>query len=353
MLTSLAVTYTVDTNHPINMAALPNNRFVVFANASNTGSYYLQYTVFNDSLTALAGPTTIDSANSYPNAVATIGSNIYFFYTPSGSTGAVNTMAEYIEASTNTWSNTSSASISGQYPYGSKCTGFNNGTILRPTHDNASTAAVAQINTADGTSFATFSASTIVPSSGFGAVDGTFQAAVTGNGNVAFICSPNSGTSTDLNIYYGLAGYSGAVSTTTISGSYPSSGAVPTLAGMQGERVLLAYVTYNTSTSRHVMTVAYVNFGQTQGTVPITAGSSVSNASLSLNTSAGYSLIGVATSTAAAGGSGTVAINGTATLNTNYQSIASPGQSFDFSSPVRFGAAGSVIGRVVTLQGNV
>jgi len=62
-------------------------------------------------------------------------------------------------------------------------------------------------------------------------------------------------------------------------------------------------------------------------------------------------MIGVSTSAAPANGVGTVQINGSAQLNSNYPTTTA--QSFDFKNPVTFGAAGVISGRNVTLIGNV
>lgn len=346
-LLSLSLTLTVDTNHPLSLAPLPENRFVVMANASSSGgtAYYLQYTVYDDSLNIVSGPTTVDAVNSYPSQVATLGSNIYVIYTASGSTGQVNRINEYVQTGTSTWSFTGFSSVTTGYPLNSRVFGLNNGTLLRAYSDNVSNGYIQQI-TPDGSNFASNSSGVYVP--GVTTNQNPIQVCPTCDGNTFFMIATSGST---LAFQYGFAGQSSSVSSSSVSGTY-TSGAKPTGTGLMGEKVMFAYASYNSSTGREFMTVAIFNVGPYQGTQTITAGSSISN-TIPLGISNGFRLIGVATSTAPAGGTGTVAINGSASLNSSYRSIASPGQSFDFSGPVAFGAAGSVIGRNVTLQGNV
>lgn len=345
---SLAVNLTVDTNHPLSLAPLPDGKFVVMANASSSAptTYYLRYTVYDDSLNVVSGPTTVDALNSYPSQVATLGSNIYIFYQPSGSAGTVNRMSEYLQTSTNTWTLYSNNTITSGYPLNTRAFGMGNGSLLRSYSNNAGLGYITQIST-DGSTYSTNNLSLL--NNGITTNQCPIQVAPTCNGNTMFLTS---NASNNLSFQYGFGGSGSILSSATIAGSY-TSGAKPTAAGLLGEKVLFGYASYNTSTGREFMSVAIFNIGTYQGTQPIVAGSSISNASTVLGISTGYRLIGVATSTAPAGGTGTVVINGSVELNSSYQSIASPGQSFDFSGPVRFGAAGSVIGRSVTLQGNV
>jgi hypothetical protein len=335
-LTSIATTYSVDTNRPINMAALSGGRFAVVT--MDNANSLVQLFVYDDGLNILFGPTTVIAGNLYPSVVTTIGNVIYVFY--SSTAGTVNRILEYVETSTNTWTVTGGANTLSQSgkPCAAKANSFNNGSLLFTYWDSSSTVYAYQSNV-DGSYFAALTGSGMTSLSG-NASSSQFNSGITSNGTVIMAYNPTSTATTQMQIGYAWAGYNGAVNTVNVTGTYPSDGSRPTISGFQGERVMVAYVSRDTTFARDSMAVAVFNMGNFQGTQPIVAGSSVSNASVLLNTSTGYRLVGVATSTAPAGGTGTVVINGSATLGSTYQSIASPGQAFDFSGPVN-------------LQGNV
>lgn len=80
----------------------------------------------------------------------------------------------------------------------------------------------------------------------------------------------------------------------------------------------------------------------------ITGGVSVSNP-VSLTPASRFVLVGVAATTAAAGGTGLVQTKGNAQLSSSY-SASTPYQAFDFRNQVTFGAVGTVNGRIVTLE---
>lgn len=81
-------------------------------------------------------------------------------------------------------------------------------------------------------------------------------------------------------------------------------------------------------------------------TASITAGVSQSNP-VTIDTSNGFSLIGVAASDCAAGGAGQVQTKGTAVLSSSYPTTT---QTFDFTNPVTYGVKGTVSNRVITLE---
>jgi hypothetical protein len=62
-------------------------------------------------------------------------------------------------------------------------------------------------------------------------------------------------------------------------------------------------------------------------------------------------LVGVAATTAAAGSTGQVVINGQAVLNSNYPATLSS-QGFDFQGQATLGVKGTILNRNVNLQGN-
>ena len=95
-----------------------------------------------------------------------------------------------------------------------------------------------------------------------------------------------------------------------------------------------------------------VNARAYTGSTLLTAGVSVSNAELTLSPTNGFYLTGVSTESASAGGTANVQINGSVALNSNYPSTTTY-QAFDFSNPLLYGVKGTIVGRNVTMQGNV
>jgi hypothetical protein len=91
--------------------------------------------------------------------------------------------------------------------------------------------------------------------------------------------------------------------------------------------------------------------GQT-GNVLLTAGVTVSNAELTLSPTNGYYLTGVSTASASANGTANVQINGSISLNSSY-SASTAYSAFDFSNPTLYGVRGTIVGRNITMQGNV
>ena len=73
---------------------------------------------------------------------------------------------------------------------------------------------------------------------------------------------------------------------------------------------------------------------------------------LTVSPSTGYYLTGVATTDCAPGGTGNVQINGSISLSSSYPSTTTY-QAFDFSNPTLYGVRGTIVGRNVTMQGNV
>jgi hypothetical protein len=146
----------------------------------------------------------------------------------------------------------------------------------------------------------------------------------------------------------GAASGSGTVTTLTISDmtSTNSYGGFR-LVGLYGTVMIFTYIT----TSQYPA-FTIINVDSQPYDITLVAGTTASNPSQTLAPSTGYYLLGVAASDCPAKGSGNVTINGSATLNSNYPATATA-QSFDFSSPVTFGAKGTQLNRNVNLQGNV
>ena len=149
-----------------------------------------------------------------------------------------------------------------------------------------------------------------------------------------------------------LLGNGGASTTLTftnndLASTSPSTLGGARLVGLYGSIMVFTYIN-----SAKYPTYALINIDPASYDTTLVAGATPSNATQSLSTATGYSLVGVSSTAAPANGQGTVVINGPAQLNSNY-SASTPGQSFDFGNPVTFGAAGTISGRNVNLIGNV
>lgn len=92
---------------------------------------------------------------------------------------------------------------------------------------------------------------------------------------------------------------------------------------------------------------AFVPYASTQYAT-LTSGVSVSNA-ITLSLANRFSLVGVAATTATAGTTGIVQIKGNAQLSNSY-SNSTPYQPFDFRNQTTLGIAGSINGRILTLE---
>ena len=159
-------------------------------------------------------------------------------------------------------------------------------------------------------------------------------------------------TVTDKTVQYiyqaGAAGNTGTTVTLTISDMTASAtlGGFR-LVGLYGTVMVLTYINASQYPSYTIINVDSQAYDTT-----LVAGTTASTPSQTLAPSTGYYLLGVAASDCPANGSGNVTINGSATLNSTYPATATA-QSFDFSSPVTFGAKGTQLNRNVNLQGNV
>jgi len=92
---------------------------------------------------------------------------------------------------------------------------------------------------------------------------------------------------------------------------------------------------------------AFAPYASTQYAA-ITSGSTVSNA-VTLSSANRFSLVGVAVTTAAPGATGIIQTKGNAQLSSSYSSSTSY-QPFDFRNQTAFGVAGSINGRILTLE---
>lgn len=142
----------------------------------------------------------------------------------------------------------------------------------------------------------------------------TYVIATLGSGGYTFT-NGNFGLSTTANTKFGITG--GALANGNAVFGYQNSSGYPTIAV--------------------VTTQTFVD-----GTTLLTGTGSYAAPS--------YVLLGVAATTAAAGSTGSVIINGPAALNTNYPSVTTP-IAFDYTGQGVFGNKGTVAGRSVNLRG--
>jgi len=106
------------------------------------------------------------------------------------------------------------------------------------------------------------------------------------------------------------------------------------------------YVVVGCTNSSAYPTFAIVAASDYSASATLTAGVTPSNP-VTIDTSNGFSLIGVAASDCAAGGAGQVQTKGTAVLSSSYPTTT---QTFDFTNPVTYGVKGTVSNRVITLE---
>lgn len=322
------------------LAILPGDRIVILYTSS--GPTQLRFAVYDQNLNLLSGPTAVFTANPYGYKVATQGSDLIFLLNNT-SGGYPDRVHTYSETSTNTWTLIQDITYAGLANTFAKSIGLNSGGVYAITHDGTNNLGLRIIGS-DGVIKTVGSISSRPAASTRSAV----QVGVTSSGNLVSAYLELS--STAFTIIYSEPSRFSFNGVSVPHSSLGGAAFTPALASLVGERMLLAYVS-QVSGQKMVLNFTTVNCGRMQGTDIITAGSTVSRQVVPITNTTGYSLVGVATSTAAPGGTGTITVNGSATLNSNYF-FAAPGQVFDFSNPVRFGVAGSVLERNVTLQGN-
>jgi hypothetical protein len=140
-------------------------------------------------------------------------------------------------------------------------------------------------------------------------------------------------------------------SSSPITGSYTLSlanngaSSHTNIAGSYGNNAFIALVN-----ASNFPTYTLVSMGPV--TYPFLYTTSNFSVPLTASPATGYYLVGVATTDCAPGGTGTVQINGSALLSSSYPS-GTTFQAFDFSNPILFGVRGTVVGRNISMQGNV
>lgn len=319
----------------VSLAPIRGSRIVFgYTNASNAPCFV----VYSETLTVLTSEVSAIGSVTFQASVAAMpfGFVLSFVVTSSNYRYYV-----YQETTTNVWSlvnNVSTGSFG--YPYNHKVSSHPAGWFT-DVYATTTTGDGIGLVAYTGGNLTSLTANTIVNSSATVQQNSTRVAGcATANGmQVSFTANGSGVVSLVVQSPY-IIGNSTAV-TLTFASALTNMCATPIV----GNRVALAYV------QSSVASYAVFDVYQTDGAVAITAGVTPSNASLALSQPTGYTLLGVSTTEAAAGGTGTVQINGPATLNSQYST--SLNQAFDFQNPVTYGVKGVVNGLNVNLQGNV
>ena len=330
----------------IAIAPLSGGRFVLATLISNQ-AYYAIYTD--------TGTNPVSNQNvaaTTASAIAVVNTPIGFTYAFFSVGSSVQNMYAYYEAvdQSNSWTQGgvyNSGSMTSTYDI--KAVTAANGSALIPRTDSA-TGYLQTVGTLRGTLnsseanlgttitvTANYNNPSSLPIAGAPCAGGRVHAAA---------------TVTDKTVQYiyqaGAAGNTGTTVTLTISDMTASAtlGGFR-LVGLYGTVMVLTYINASQYPSYTIINVDSQAYDTT-----LVAGTTASTPSQTLAPSTGYYLLGVAASDCPANGSGNVTINGSATLNSTYPATATA-QSFDFSSPVTFGAKGTQLNRNVNLQGNV
>ena len=166
-----------------------------------------------------------------------------------------------------------------------------------------------------------------------------FNAGITGSG--LMVACNTAAASTPFYWYLG-----GTITTTNLNLSRYTSSNDPslTIAGSYGNNAFICLLDANAYPTFTLMTAGPITY-------PAAYTTSSPSAPIAVSPSNGFYFTGVALTDCPPGGTGTVVVNGSAQLNSNYPSDTTY-QAFDFRTPTLFGAKGTIGGRNVSLQGN-
>jgi len=325
----------------LSMAALTSARFVVVYQDAASNSPY--YRVYDSSLTLLAGPTQVNS-NASTITVGVAANRSGFSVTWLNAASSVFSqvfVTENATANTFTISGVTTTSYGGYIysgkalsgPCGHTYTGYLTGAstlfavrrAIAGSNQNTNSPNIVSAGSLDSTYAATF------------AIDNY-------GGAASFVWNSTSA----VNMLYTNSGFvTTSTAATTLTLSLPAITYFRIAAGALAGRNILLLVKNSADFLSYCVITPCAFTNQTS----VVSGVTPSNP-VAINSSKGFSLIGVSSTAAPANGQGTVVINGPAQLNSNY-SASTPGQSFNFQNPVTFGVAGTISGRNVNLIGNV
>ena len=299
---------------------------------------YARYAVCNDTGTVLT-TNTVTSFNV--SSVFVCGSRTGSFIISSLESGNYWRASTYYLSGTNTYTQLNS------YAFGSTVN-TSPGLHLEPSPDNAmflvgGQNGAANVGVADGGSLYMVSVTAMY---GFYSTSGYTTIAIGRTANNTGVIFASRYNDTNSNPYYRVFYTNSPGSSFTdvqFTGlSVSTTNSCPSIAPFIGDTCLLSVL----NSSNYPTFYAFAPYASTQYGV-ITGGSSLSNP-VTLSPATRFSLVGVAVTTATAGGTGVIQTKGNVQINTGYQSFST--QSFDFRNPTTLGVSGTVTGRTVILE---
>ena len=324
------------------------------------GTAYLGYAVFGNTGSTIQAYQTINS-NASSQYIALFSLDNGGFGMRATNTGLLYTV--YQSAAT-TWTNSvTAANMGGSYmvqnyvPFST-----NNGDIFMP--NNSSATALSFRNYASNLTNQIATESLYTLSAGSVGNSGGGASGYTGNGTPVYIYFGGANSaSTSCTMYcYGLGSYSSDGSSYGTAYSYPSNNVISFTLSLSSKPN--AYIIPNSGFNcvvvwkslSNVLQFAIISAFPYNSVTSLTSGVSISNpvqvtpSLTAQNAITGAVFTGVAATTASAGSTGQVIINGLAQLNTSYP--ASGTGAFDYTGLAVDGVKGTFNGRNVNLQGN-
>ena len=336
------------------LASLTNDRYVVTYQKSSN----MNYSVYSNTATIVAGPTAVGSGTWYNISCASskngfilggygasVSSNYYYYVaeTTTPNTFASPTSPVSNGSSSSNFGTTLASSPNNQSAYFGASSGTNNFFTVSDGNLASSGNGATITTTADSATY-WMSAHAWTPAGTYCIV---VMDATSSTPSRLFTTTPWCwGTTTVANWPSGtVVNLSASIATTNTSQSSPC----PTLAPLYGHTLLISW-----KNSNNFPCFGFIDAYPWNYSVTLTAGVTPSNSAFSVSPPNGYIFQGVSVTSASAGGVGQVVINGPAQLNSNY-STSTTLQAIDFQSPngtAIEGPKGTIVGRTVNLKGN-
>lgn len=335
------------TSTGIGLAALSGGRFVIAY--KSTSNSWPAFRVYDSSLTSLVAETNVFTSNTASQAISCASYPGGFLVTFTNTSNGVFFAYSYIETTTNSFTASTGDQVgTSTFNRGQKSVSGSNGSVYSISFNDAGAVNPSlYLNTGGSRTIQTRVLSGMMSASGNGST-GMALALTSYNEPVFFAFV----SSTVIRMMYNTSSLGIAPTGTyfefTSVFSYPSSIANNIMVGgtLAGHNVVLALL--NSSNFLTYTVISPTNYTYSSS---LTAGVTPANP-VAINSTKGFSLVGVSSTAAPANGQGTVVINGPAQLSSSY-SASTAGQSFNFGNNVTFGAAGTISGRNVNLIGNV
>lgn len=327
-------------NNLYNVSIAPIYGSRILIQYSNSSAYSC-FVVYSDTPALLTSQVVIDNSgvNGYNRCAPTSQGFIVSFTRQSGA----NYFASYYESAPNTWTRITLSAFnntSGGMWYNPKINAQPNGIVWTPTSGNTTAENIQNYY------FYSNGSATTATSVGTGVAHNSYTAVANCVTAYGTACWVNYQSSTTLQFATFETIFKTSSPTSTLTLTFPSLqiNGQYCLTPLRNSQVALSYVVGSS------LNFVILEAGCVQYFAKITSGVS-SSSPVALAQQTGATLLGVSTTAATAGGTGTVQINGPATLNANYSTTQS--SAFDFQNPVTFGVKGVVNGLNVNLQGNV